>query len=147
MENNIQTYSVAIADSNHNQRLQYERLIKGEIDIILLTDVAPYENETVRIKLLNPQILVVNLNQCNDEDYAFLLSLRRECPDANMILLADNSIQDSQILQFLQIGARGYLKYEDVQLNLASAIRAVGRGEAWVPRKILGNITDHMLKL
>jgi DNA-binding NarL/FixJ family response regulator len=167
VENNIQSFTVAIADADRDRRLGFERPLKGEIGIVLLTngasnevgndhafvrrrpksrtDATAYENEVARIKLLNPLVLVVNLNHCADEDFAFLLSLRRVCPDARMILLADNSIHESQILRVLQIGARGYLKYEDVQLHLPMAIRVVGRGEAWVPRKMLGSIIDHML--
>lgn len=109
------------------------------------TNITASEDEVARIKRLKPLVLLVNLNLCTDEDYALLLSLRRECPGALMVLLADDSIQESQIIQALEIGARGYLKYETVQLHLSMAIRVVGRGEAWVPRKMLGNIMDHML--
>lgn len=109
------------------------------------TNVAENEDEVARIKRLKPLVLLVNLNLCTDEDYALLLSLRRECPDTLMVFLADDSVHESKILKVLEIGARGYLKYETVQFHLSGAIQAVGRGEAWVPRKMLGNIMDHML--
>lgn len=109
------------------------------------TNVTGNENEVARIKRLKPLVLLVNLNLCTDEDYALLLSLRHECPEALMVFLADNSVHEDTILKVLEIGARGYLKYETVHLHLSGAIQAVGRGEAWVPRKMLGNIMDHML--
>lgn len=168
MENNIQTFTVAIADADFDRRLEIERHLKGEIGIVLLSDdgindsvtdpaiarrtlrsrseVTASENEVARIKLLKPLVLVVNLNRCNDEDYAFLLSLHHASPDARMILLIDDSIDEGQIIRILQIGARGYLNYENAWLHLPMAIRVVGRGEAWVPRKMLGSIIDHMLK-
>lgn len=168
MRLHIQPVTVAIADADRDRRAGYERLLQGEIGITLLTNVTSSnevsndhafvnrrlkprtnvtasEDEVARIKRLKPLVLLVNLNQCTDEDYALLLSLRRECPQALMVLLADDSIHESQIIQALEIGARGYLKYETVQLHLSMAIRVVGRGEAWVPRKMLGNIMDHML--
>ncbi|OGC91568.1 MAG: hypothetical protein A2W25_03725 [candidate division Zixibacteria bacterium RBG_16_53_22] len=109
------------------------------------TNVTANEDEVARIKRLKPLVLLVNLNLCTDEDYTLLLSLRHECPEALMVFLADNSVHEDTILKVLEIGARGYLKYETVQFHLSGAIQAVGRGEAWVPRKMLGNIMDHML--
>lgn len=168
MNFHMQPVTVAIADTDRDRRAGYERFLQGELGITLLTNdtsrneagnnhtfadrrlkprtnVTASEDEVARIKRLKPLVLLVNLNLCADEDYALLLSLRCECPDALMILLADDSVHENQILQALEIGARGYLKNETVQLHLSKAIQAVGRGEAWVPRKMMGNIMDHML--
>lgn len=167
---NIQPVTVAIADRDHDRRSEYERILEDEIGITLLTNVksnnevgsdlafvnrrlrprinvTASEDEVARIKRLKPLVVLVNLNLCTDDDYAFLLSLHRECPDPFVILLADDSIDVSRILQALEIGARGYLTYETAQLHLSMAIRVVGHGEAWIPRKMLGNIMTHMLKL
>jgi DNA-binding NarL/FixJ family response regulator len=168
MNTHKQLVTVAIADTDHDRRARYERFLQGELDIRLLTNatsgiearndhefvnrrlkprtnVAASDDEVARIKRLKPLVLLVNLNLFNDEDYTLLLSLRRECPEALIILLADDSVQENKIIQALEIGARSYLKYETVQLHLSKAIRAVGRGEAWVPRKMLGEILDRVL--
>lgn len=160
--------TVAIADVDHDRRAGYERLLRGDRGIAVLADVASRsgvgdssafvnrrlkprsdvsatENEVARVKRLKPLVLLVNLNLCTDEDYALLLSLRRECPDSLMVFLADDSIQENQLLQVLEIGARGYLKYEAVEHHLSMAIKMVGRGEAWVPRKIMGNILESIM--
>jgi len=162
------TVAVAVADANHIRRGGYEHLLQSEVGIKLLTNttssnevhndhpfvnrrlkprahVTASEDEVARIKLLNPHVLLVDLNLCTDEDYALQLSLRHECPRAKIVLLTDDSTHENQIIQGLKIGARGYLKYETVQLQLSKAIQVVGRGEAWVPRKMLGNIMDHIL--
>lgn len=108
-------------------------------------NVTASEDEVARIKRLKPLVLLVNLNLCSDEDTALLLSLRCECPEALMVLLTDDSAQENHIIQALEIGARGYLKSETAQLHLSKAIQVVGRGEIWVPRKMLGNIMNRML--
>ncbi len=163
-----QPVTVAIADVDCDRREKHERLLQGCLDITLLTNVASdreisdghafvnrrikprkkvAENasEVARIKQLNPLVLLVNLNLCTDEDYALLLSLRSECPEALMVLLADDSVREDQMLKIMEIGARGYLKYETVQLHLSKAIQVVGRGEAWVPRKMMGNMMSRLL--
>jgi len=163
-----QTVTVAIADTDRDRRAEYERFLQDKHGITLLrnvassnevssgrayvdrrlkprSDVSTSEEEVARIKRLKPLVLLLNLNLCADEDYALLLSLRYECPEVLMILLADDSVHDNQIIKALEIGARSYLKYETFQHHLSRAIQAVGRGEAWVPRKMLGEIMDHIL--
>lgn len=159
----MQPVTVAIADANRVRRDDYERLLQSEAGIKLLTNarssnghvvdrrlkqrtrLTASEDEVARIKRLKPLVLLVNVNLCTDEDYALQLSLRRECPWAKIVLLTDDSTHENQIIQALKIGAKGYLKYETVQLQLSMAIRAVGRGEAWVPRKMMGSIMNHIL--
>ena len=165
MNLSIQPVTVAVADATRTRRDGYESLLLGEANIKLLTNtnevrndypsvnrrlkprthLTASEDEVARIKRLNPHVLLVDLNLCTDEDYALQLSLRRECPRAKIVVLTDDSIHESKIIQALKIGARGYLKYETVRPQLSMAIRAVGRDEAWVPRKMLGNIMNHIL--
>ena len=168
MNLNRQSVTVAVADADHERRAGYERLLQGEAGITLLTNgtanekagsgrafvdrrVNPrtnltlIENEVARIKRLKPLVLLINLNLCTDEDSVLLLSLRHECPEAQLVFLADDSIQEDKILKVLEIGARGYLKYETVRLHLSRAIQVVSQGEAWVPRKMLGNIMERVL--
>ncbi|MDH4234130.1 MAG: DNA-binding response regulator [Gallionella sp.] len=164
----MQPVTVAIVDTDRERRAGYERLIQGKLGIALLTnvssgnhagnnaafvnrrlklrtDISACEDEVARIRRLKPLVLLVNLNLCTDEDYALLLSLHHECPEALIVSLVDDAIHENQILQILEIGARGYLKYETMQLHLSKAIQVVGRGEAWVSRKMLGNIMDRIL--
>ena len=164
----MQNVTVAIADVDRDRRAGYERLLHGEDGITLLsnvgssngdrndhafanrratqrTDILAYENEVARIKRLKPSVMLVNLDLSEDEGHALLLSLRCECPETHIVLLTDDFVQESKIIQALEIGARGYLPHETVQMYLSRAIQVVGRGEAWVPRKMLGNIMDRVL--
>lgn len=164
----MQNVTVAIADVDRDRRAGYERLLHGEDGITLLsnvgasnserndhafinrrtkqrTDVLAYENEVARIKRLKPRVMLVNLDLSDDEGHALLLSLRCECPETHIVLLTDDFVQESRIIQALEIGARGYLSSETVEMYLSRAVQVVGRGEAWVPRRMLGNIMDHML--
>jgi len=165
----MQNVTVAIADIDRERRAGYERLLYGEDGITLLsnvglggserndhafvnrrtkqrTDVLAYENEVARIKRLKPSVMLVNLDLSDDEGHALLLSLRCECPDTHIVvLLVDDYVQESKIIQALEIGARGYLSNKTAELYLSRAVQVVGRGEAWVPRKMLGNIMDRVL--
>jgi DNA-binding NarL/FixJ family response regulator len=164
----MQTITVAVADVNRDRRMGYERLLYGEDGITLLSNVGPSngerndhafvnrrlqqrtnvtecENEVARIKRLRPAVMLINLDTGADENHALLLSLRSVCPESHIVLLADDTVQDEELIQALEIGARGYLKYEAIELHLSKAVQVVGRGEAWVPRKMLGSIMDRVL--
>jgi hypothetical protein len=164
----MQNVTVAIADVDRDRRAVYERLLHGEEGITLLsnvgldngerndhafvnrrvrqrTDILAYENEVARIKRLKPVVMLVSLDLSDDEGHALLLSLRSECPETYIVLLTDDFVQESKIIQALEIGARGYLPNENIETHLSRAVQVVGRGEAWVPRKMLGNIMDRVL--
>ena len=41
--------------------------------------------------------------------------------------------------------ARGYLNLDADPILISKAVQVINRGEAWVPRKMLGKIMDHVL--
>lgn len=162
----MQTVTVAVADVDRDRRASYERLLYGEDGITLLSNVGQNDvvrndhtflcrrlaqracasaSEVARIKRLNPRVVLINLDMVADEDQALFLSLRCECPESRIVLLAADTASETKIIQALEIGAQGYLKNETVELNLSRAVQTVGRGESWLPSKMLGCIMDRIL--
>ncbi len=166
----MQTVSVAIVDDDCERRAWCEHLLEDEFNITILADITSnievdsvnsFENsrlktrkdtsenqdQVVRIKRLKPRIVLINLNSSsNDVDYSLFLSLRRECPEVLVILMGD-SIHEDILIHALELGARGYVKNENIQNDLSKAIQAVGRGEPWISRKLLGSIMNRELSL
>jgi DNA-binding NarL/FixJ family response regulator len=164
----MQNVTVAVADVDRARRAGFERLLHGEDGITLLsnvgldngdrndhafsnrrleqrTNISECENEVARLKRLKPVVMLVNLDMCGDENHALLLSLRNVCPNSRIVVLADDAVHESKIMQALEIGARGCLRNGSVGHNLAKVVQVVGRGESWVSRKMLGRIMDRVL--
>jgi DNA-binding NarL/FixJ family response regulator len=161
----MQPITVAIVDENGGRRTKFEHSLQGEQGIKVLTNVTTSEGNmtknrrlkprtnitaiedvVARIRRLNPRILLANLKQCTDADCAMLVSLRRECPETLVVLLADESAQQEDlVMQALARGARGYLSPEVDSFYLSKAVNVISRGEAWVPRKMLSKIIDQEL--
>jgi len=161
----MQIITVAIADEDAERRAKFENSLQGEEGIMVLknattsegemtidrrlntrTSISAIDNVVARIRRLNPRILLANLKQCTDADCAMLVSLRRECPETLVVLLADESVQqEDRVMQALASGARGYLSPEADSRYLSKAVHVIDRGEAWVPRKMLGKIMDQVL--
>jgi DNA-binding NarL/FixJ family response regulator len=160
----MQTITVAIADEDRERRAKFEHTLQGEQGIRVLTNVKSKEGEmtvdrrlnprtnmsaidnvVARIRRLNPRILLANMKQCTDADCAMLVSLRRECPETLVVLVADEQVpQEDLVMQALASGARGYLNIEADSVNFSKAMQVVDRGEAWVPRKMLGKIMNQV---
>jgi len=164
-----QQITVAVADVDANNCLFYENMLQDVSEITLLrdavssgevggdyrlkkcrrlkprTDISVHENVVARIKRLKPLVVLVNMNLFSDEDQALLISLRRECADALIVLLVDDFVHETRLLQSLELGTRGYLKNGTAQFHLSKALQVVGRGDTWVPRSMLGNIMGRML--
>ncbi|MDO8989424.1 MAG: DNA-binding response regulator [Sideroxyarcus sp.] len=164
----MQTVTVAVAGIDRVRREGFERLLYGENGITVLSNAGPddeggndhtfasrrfgqraevssFENEVARIRRLRPAVTLVNLDMCADEDLALFLSLRSMCPASRIVLLADDAVNENKIIQALEIGAQGYLENDAVEDYLSRAVQVVGRGESWVPNKMLGSIMDRIL--
>ena len=160
----MQPITVAIADTDPGRQTKFEHSLQGELGIRVLTNVASSESDVVnnrrlkprtsisaiedavaRVRRLNPRVLLASLNQCLDADCAMLVSLRRECPETRVVLLADETIHETQVMQALASGARGCLSSESATPYLSKVVHVVDRGEAWVPRRMLGKIMDEVM--
>ena len=159
----METVTVAIADMDPGRRTRLEQSLQGGEGITVLTDImAPggdaridgdfqdYENGSMeevvtKIAQLKPRILFINLDQSIIGDFALLDALHRECPETLVVLLADRSAQDEQIIQALAYGARGCLSHEADPCYFLKAVHVIDRGEIWVTRKMLSKIMDKVL--
>jgi len=160
----MRAITVAIADEDEERRTRFERSLQGEQDIRLLTNrtaegrisqdrrlrsranITRIDDVVARSRRLKPRILFASLQQCTDANCSMLSSLRSECPETLVVMLADESDQhEERILQALASGARGYLNPGVDALHISKAVRVIDRGEAWVPRKMLGKIMDQVL--
>ena len=105
---------------------------------------ASWQDIVSRTLEIKPRILLCSFDLAADAGYSLLLTLRRECPETLVILLIDYQVQEDQLMPALFNGAVGFLTRASLHSQLPSAVRGVDRGEAWVPRKMLGTIlADH----
>ena len=162
----MQTITVAIAEESGERCAQFEHSLQNKHDIKVLTNVtsnvaemsvdrrlnsrknmSAIDNIVARIRRLNPRILLANMRLCTEADCEMLMSLRRECPDTLVVLLGDEQTpSENQVMQALASGARGYLNIETDSTHLSKALHVIDRGEAWLPRKMLGTVMNEVLQ-
>ena len=124
--------------SNKNGRL-CDRRLKSRKNMTFI------EDNIARVNRLKPRVLLVSTQILLDSDYDFLIELHDDCHDTLVVMLIDNFTEENKILEGLACGARGFLNYDADLISFSKAIYAVERGEAWVPRKMLGRIMDTIM--
>jgi DNA-binding NarL/FixJ family response regulator len=66
-------------------------------------------------------------------------------PNAQLIVLADK-FDERTAFPLLQLGVKGLLNYTEAAAHLIHAIEAVSSGRHWVPRVLLSQFVDKMLR-
>jgi len=89
---------------------------------------------------LQPAILLLGSPHGRTAPPLALSLIRSRSPRTRIILLTAGSISDAAMLAAIDGGARGWLDEAAAPRLLGKAVRAVARGEAWVPRRITPEI-------
>lgn len=142
----MQTITVAIAGRQTEGLATCEHLLRQAPDTEVVAQAATWMEVIATVRKFKPRVLVCSFEICTDTDYPLLLELRRECPYTRVVLLADDHIEEDRLMHALRIGASGYLGHDEIQLQLARAIRRVDQGETWVPRRMLGKMVELALR-
>ena len=136
----MESITVAIADPDCSEIVACRSMLQHDRDITVVRQTSSGKGLVSMMLRIKPRILLLSVALCTDAKCSMLQTLRRECPETRVLLLAHHSVQEAMLANALAIGARGYLEQDDIQRLLANTVHGVDRGEAWVPRKMLGKI-------
>lgn len=84
---------------------------------------------------LRPEVIVVDIDMPNLNGIAVADLIRRELPDIRVLVLSAHRAQD-YVQRIIQSGARGYVLKDATAEELARAVEAVHRGEAFFSPEI-----------
>ena len=159
----MQPITVAMVEIDQDQHVALEKFLpRNETNVALLTDipsnyknierrlisrdaVTAVDNAIARIRRLNPRILLVNANKPTDEYCDLLFTLWQQCPDTQAILIINETVEENYLLRTLACGARGFITNSFDSFNFLKLIRAINRGEAWIPRQMIRKIMHHIV--
>ena len=105
-----------------------------------IKNLGSFDNEVDALQFTainRPAIILLDYEIEQQNTELFIKSLLIESPDSKVILLG-NQLSDEIILSCLISAIYGYLEWRDVDKFLHKAIRSVGKGEAWVSRRLVG---------
>src|SRR2546426_503778 len=124
------------------QRLLCRSLLHGDDDPSILGEGRTVGEALELAAELQPAVLLLGSPRGRVASHLALSTLSRQSRCTRVILLTAGAISDAALLAAINEGARGWLDEAAARRFLGKAVRAVARGEAWVPRRM----APHILK-
>ena len=137
--------TVVVADKQKASRTACVRLLESEEDIRVVGE-ARSGLDVLAAATLRPRIVLLSLDLAPGHSAALVRVLRRRSRRTKVILLGRRA-PEAALLETLSHGARGYIERRSRRIFLPKAVRKVDAGEAWVSRRLAGQIVDRVAHL
>jgi two-component system nitrate/nitrite response regulator NarL len=136
---------IVIADDHTIFRDGLRRLLEAELELEVVGEAADGAEAVTQTRELTPDILLLDLAmpRVPGMDVLRELSSNSEGLQTKIIVLTA-AVERIQIVQALQMGARGVVMKEAATQLLMKAIRTVMAGQYWIGREGVGDIVEFM---
>ena len=145
MVKNEESVRIVIADDHTIFRDGLRRLLEAEPELEVVGEAADGAEAVTQTRQQTPDILLLDLAMPRVPGMGALreLSAMEEEVKTKIIVLTA-AVERIQIVQALQMGARGVVMKEAATQLLMKAIRTVMSGQYWIGREAVGDIVDFM---
>ncbi|MFZ0136052.1 MAG: response regulator transcription factor [Candidatus Sulfotelmatobacter sp.] len=141
-----QTVRIVIADDHPIFRDGLRRLLEAEPDLKVLGEASDGAEAVRLARQLKPDILLLDLAMPKHPGLEALKDLSTSPTPVRVILLTA-AAEKSQIVEALQLGARGVVLKDSATQLLLKAIHTVMSGEYWVGRESVSNLVQYLRTL
>lgn len=137
---------ILIADDHPIFRDGLKRLLESEPDLRVVGEACDGIEAIELVKKLGPEILLLDLAMPRLAGLEALRELSTKTLPVRVILLTA-AAEKQQIVEALQLGARGVVLKDSATQILLKSIRAVMDGEYWVGRESVSNLVQYLRNL
>ncbi len=138
-----QTVRIVIADDHPIFRDGLKRLLESERDFKVVGEACDGVEAVKMVRQLKPEILLLDLAMPRRPGLEALREMSTDNTGVRVILLTAAAEKD-QIVEALQLGARGVVLKDSATQILLKSIRAVMDGEYWVGRESVSNLVQYL---
>src|SRR5215813_2419193 len=134
---------ILIADDHPIFRDGLKRLLESEREFKVIGEACDGVAAVSMVRQLKPEILLLDLAMPRRAGLEALREIGSEQLTARVILLTA-AAEKNQIVEALQLGARGVVLKDSATQILLKSIRAVMSGEYWVGRESVSNLVQYL---
>jgi DNA-binding NarL/FixJ family response regulator len=149
MDRQVSPIHIVIADDHPIFRDGLRRLLESEGDMKVIGEACDGHEAVNLATELKPDILLLDLAMPHHTGLDALrdLSNRTGASGSVRIILLTAAVEKKQIVEALQLGARGVVLKDSATQLLLKAIHAVMGGEYWVGRDSVSNLVQYLRNL
>ncbi len=143
-----QTVRIVIADDHPIFRDGLRRLLETESDLKVIGEACDGAEAVKLARTLKPDILLLDLAMPRHPGLEALRELSSGGASAGVrVILLTAAAEKAQIVEALQLGARGVVLKDSATQLLLKAIHSVMSGEYWVGRESVSNLVQYLRTL
>src|SRR5579863_3516691 len=137
---------ILIADDHPIFRDGLKRLLESERDFKVIGEACDGVEAVTMARQLKPEILLLDLAMPRRPGLEALREMSSDTGSVRVILLTA-AAEKEQIVEALQLGARGVVLKDSATQILLKAIHTVMSGEYWVGRESVSNLVQYLRTL
>ena len=141
-----QNVRIIIADDHPIFRDGLRRLLESERDFEVVAEASDGVEAVILVRKLKPEVLLLDLAMPRRHGLEALREMSSSAMPVRVILLTA-AAEKSQIVEALQLGARGVVMKDSATQILLRSIRAVMNGEYWVGRESVSDLVQYLRSL
>jgi DNA-binding NarL/FixJ family response regulator len=141
-----QPVRILIADDHPIFRDGLKRLLESEGEFKVIGEACDGVEAVAMARQLIPEIMLLDLAMPRRQGLETLRELASDARSVRVILLTA-AAEKEQIVEALQLGARGVVLKDSATQILLKSIRAVMNGEYWVGRESVSNLVQYLRTL
>lgn len=132
---------VLIADDHPVVRIGLRNMLQADANIKIIAEAKDGVEALHMVRTLHPDILLLDLAMPKMPGLEALRELTSDSGDTRTIVLT-GQIDKRQILEALQLGARGVVLKDAAVAHLSACIRAIMQGQYWLEGRPVQNLVQ-----
>ena len=140
----VRRIQILIVDDHPLLREGLASVIQGEVDMAIAGEARDGREAIERVRAHRPDVVLMDLQMPEMDGVTATAAIHGEWPDAKIVVLTTYR-GDVQVMSALKAGASGYLLKSMFRTELLNAIRAVHRGQRYIPGEIASEIAAHVM--
>jgi DNA-binding NarL/FixJ family response regulator len=134
---------ILIADDHALVRMGLRASLEMEADLQVVAEAGNGEQTLVQFRRHQPDVALIDLRMPGLDGIQTTAALCREFPQARVVVISTFQGGDD-ILRAMQAGAKTYLPKSVQREELIKAVRAIARGETYLPNVVAGRLAERL---